>query len=98
MKQKVKICEPNAGINLGEDYYGPTFWKEVTKHGWEPDTFNFPLTNFNSTTVLTNIGAAKGAIALRPNLNEVKTDHAVAKLVQARCHEFIIDFAKRESR
>ena len=98
MSRKVKILDWNVDIELDGDYYRPTFWEKVTNHRWDPDTFNFVRAHCNSTTVLTENGAAKGAIALRPNLIEVKTDHASAKLVQAGNHEFIFNFSKRESR
>lgn len=64
--------------------------KKISEKKWAWSNYRQSITLFSK---LSNL-----AFVYRTNLNEVKTNHAFAKLVQAGYHEFIIDFAKQESR
>lgn len=64
MRQKVKILDQIVNIELDGDYYGPTFWENVSSYKWEPDTFSFIRANCTPSTLFMDIGAANGAMTL----------------------------------
>lgn len=55
--ERVNIC-------LDEDFYGEIFWRKIENHKYEPDTLSFLENNLDSKSVLIDIGAANGAMAI----------------------------------